>query len=142
MVDAIARMTHDGETLTLGELTDLLELAPPDAPVEFRGSGLDGCTPSGFCSWRGIYADLALKPDANHARTVGDLLSMCREADGATYEGYKGGQYEMDRYTPVWVDEYGDWTPDRGLKAVRPLLRDGAVVKVLLVVESWAVEDE
>lgn len=60
MVDALSRAAHDGETLSLGELIDQLEHAPPDAPVEFRGPGLDGCVPDGFDSWRGIYADLAL----------------------------------------------------------------------------------
>lgn len=121
-------------TLTLGQLTARLTGVPDDVPVEFRGSGLDGLTPGRFIAWRGVYADLALEPkDPEGPPTLaGDLLARCRLADGALFQGYKGGDYRMDVRTPVWVDFHGEvhhW----GIADVRPLLRDGRIIKVRIV---------
>lgn len=30
--------------------------------------------------------------------------------DGATHEGYKGGDFKMSLRTPIWVANYGDAT--------------------------------
>jgi hypothetical protein len=41
---------------------------------------------------------------------VGDLLAAARVvADGGHLEGYKGGIYKMDRDSPLWADEWGDY---------------------------------
>lgn len=32
---------------------------------------------------------------------------MCRDAIGAEFTGYKGGEYYMDGQTPLWVSEHG-----------------------------------
>jgi hypothetical protein len=35
-------------------------------------------------------------------------LKLCEEADGKTFTGYKGGDYHMDRSTPVWVANHNE----------------------------------
>jgi hypothetical protein len=124
-----------GLTMTLGQLADHLEQAPGslDLPVEFRGCGLDGHAPHAIDSWRGNYADLALEPAEGIRHTVNELLALLHGADGDEFQGYKGGTFTMNRDTPVWVDAYGEYTADRGIRAVRPLLRGGQPVAVLLV---------
>jgi hypothetical protein len=32
---------------------------------------------------------------------------MCRAAIGEVFEGYKGGDFQMGRNTPVWLASYG-----------------------------------
>ena len=88
--------------MTLGEIIDTLEQMPTDVPVKYS----DGNIPGSFESWRGIYAVLTLTPDGDGI-TAGELLKMAIKADGGTFEGYKGGEYIMNRKTPVWADDYG-----------------------------------
>lgn len=38
--------------------------------------------------------------------TVADLIEALNLADGARFEGYKGGQYTMHAYSDLWVSEY------------------------------------
>ena len=64
--------------------------------------------PLGFSnphSYRGIYNDLAFEPTANVA--VGAMLADARSALGATYEGWKGGDYRMKGWTDCWLSEEG-----------------------------------
>lgn len=99
--------------MTLGQIIDALRLCDPAALVEYRGH-IDGPAPVGLDSWRGIYAQLALGyvTDYNEHEeilTVADLLANCEAADGATFGGWKGGDYKMNRDTPVWVSNRGDY---------------------------------
>ena len=82
----------------LGHLIDFLETMDPNLIVK-DGFG----SPH---SDRGSYDELAFTPEAE-AR-IGDMLDYARQADGSTYEGWKGGDYTMDRDTPVYIGEYGD----------------------------------
>ena len=36
------------------------------------------------------------------------VLAMCKGAMGEVFQGYKGGDYQMGRNTPVWIANYGD----------------------------------
>lgn len=68
-------------------------------------------------SYRGFYYDLAFEPLAD--TTVGAMLDCARSALGATYEGWKGGEYTMGEYTSCWVAEEGNsWTS----QSIGPLL--------------------
>jgi hypothetical protein len=40
--------------------------------------------------------------------TVADLIAALDLADGAVFEGYKGGQFAMDSGSDVWVSQYGN----------------------------------
>lgn len=95
--------------MRLGDLIDTLEQFDPTLPVIFS----DGSHPLRLASWRGVYAELSLEPVKYEGDvalgTVGELLKEARRADGATFQGYKGGDYRMSRDTPVWADAYGEY---------------------------------
>jgi|SRR5690242_6489995 len=84
--------------LTLGKLIEALKLADPKKVVQ-KGFARPG-------SWRGVYEELAFEPAQNV--TVESMLKHAEAALGATFEGYKGGEYTMNEYTPVHISEYGE----------------------------------
>jgi hypothetical protein len=87
-----------GSHLSLGGLIARLEQEDPAQVL-----------PIGFAephSYRGYYEQLAFEPRRNIR--VGDVLSAARSALGATYEGYKGGDYTMDEHTDCWISNYGE----------------------------------
>ncbi|MFM9616804.1 hypothetical protein ACKI14_02440 [Streptomyces turgidiscabies] len=83
--------------MTLAELITALEAADPNRVV-----------PHGFTnphSYRGYYHELAFEPAANV--TVSDMLEDARLALGATYQGWKGGDFTMSDTTECWLSEEG-----------------------------------
>jgi hypothetical protein len=58
-------------------------------------------------SYRGYYDDVAFEP-AGEKMKVCDLIAICKSAIGKTFEGWKGGSFEMDETTPVWIAERGE----------------------------------
>lgn len=84
--------------MTLDELIARLERADPEKvlPIGFHNPH----------SYRGDYSQLAFEPAANVK--VADMLSDARRALGATYEGWKGGDYKMDGYVDVHLNYEGD----------------------------------
>lgn len=83
---------------TLKDLIAWLEAQDPELIVK------DGF--SNPHSDRGSYDELAFHPEAE-AR-IGDMLKHARSAVGATFTGWKGGEFKMDLWTPVYIGEYGD----------------------------------
>lgn len=71
----------------------MTKLAEPSAPFEsdFFGTYTPGST------------EVQIKEDP----TVGDLIEALNLASGATFEGYKGGQFTMHEDSDIWVSEYG-----------------------------------
>lgn len=58
-------------------------------------------------SYRGYYDQVAFCLTTNIS--VGKMLNEARSALGATYQGWKGGDYTMSGYTECWlVAERGD----------------------------------
>lgn len=91
--------------MTLEGLIETLEgLSDSTAIVMMQGRNIGG-----LVSYRGYYEQLALTPDGpvygSEPRTVGSLLTECREAIGKTFQGYKGGDFVMGKMTPVWAAE-------------------------------------
>lgn len=81
----------------LNDLIEFLEERDPGTPV-----------PLGFDnphSYRGYYDELAFEPKEN--TTIGDMLACAKQAVGSTYGGYKGGEFTMDEYSPVWLAKRG-----------------------------------
>ncbi len=100
--------------LSLGTIIELLERCNADAEVRFDFCNL---VPAGIYSYRGFYNHLAVGHKEWHAVKVSEFLTALRDANGKTFEGYKGGDYTMHDQTPVWVALYGQ-TTDTGITGV------------------------
>lgn len=77
--------------------------------------------PIGFAnphSYRGDYADLAFEPVRDIS--VDEVLAAARSALGATFEGYKGGEFTMAEHTDCWISMHGE----SGDNKIGPLLLD------------------
>lgn len=99
--------------LTIEELiSEIKEKAPSARTVEaVCVEPLDGDKrPIGWAgevmSYRGYYDELAIDIEAE-PRTSCELVGDLQDAIGKTFTGYKGGEYEMCKHTPVWVSRYG-----------------------------------
>jgi len=107
--------------LTLGEIIDKLEkcgLKHGDED-EHKEVVFDfaSAIPTNLDSWRGSYSELALgfklsgydNEDDHFAETTAEtLLSELKGAIGKEYTGWKGGEFTMNRDTPVWVSNQGN----------------------------------
>lgn len=89
--------------LTLGELRRELAAAPASNAVLIDRYG---AAPAAMASYRGYYDHVAIETSCLRT-TVGAYLAVVDTALKATFEGYKGGSYEMGTDTPVWVSEWG-----------------------------------
>lgn len=114
------------DQLTLGEL--ILKLEPivekqkerkDEAEVKYDFEYL---FPTSIDSWRGSYDELALNFEIEgNCMKVTDFLKMLKEALGKEFTGYKGGEFYMNKNTPVWVANYGN----SGNTAVIDVVDDG-----------------
>jgi hypothetical protein len=103
-------------TWTLKELTKALASEPVGNTVALMFTTQHI---TGLASWRGRYDEMSIEfSDWGKPMTVGELLAQARAADGGIFEGYKGGDYQMHEWTPVWVCEHGD-ADERGLLGIR-----------------------
>lgn len=103
--------------MTLAELIAALEAENPAKVL-----------PHGFTrphSYRGDYMDLSFEPASNI--TVAAMLADARSALGATFHGYKGGEYEMREYTDCWLAEYGRCGETIGPLLLKLMLANGTV---------------
>lgn len=57
-------------------------------------------------SYRGYYSDLSFEPEEG-LMSRHELLIMLKECMGEIFHGYKGGEFQMGRNTPLWIAEYG-----------------------------------
>ena len=89
--------------MRLGKLTELIAAAPRSLPVVFDSD----LPPGDLASYRGYYSNLAIEPAGEVPVTVAEFGAKLRAAHGATFKGYKGGDFEMDADTPVWAATYG-----------------------------------
>ena len=110
-------------TMELGELLDALKSLDRDHSVRF---GFGYFTPDGIDSYRGYYDHLALGYTEQKAATVGELSDLLSSAVGKKFTGYKGGEFTMDRDTPVWVANYSE-CPSTAILAVEQM-RDSSLV--------------
>jgi len=84
--------------MTLGALIEWLEGQDQDMIVR------DGF--SSAHSDRGDYSELAFTP--KEETTIKDMLAHARGALGATFQGWKGGDFTMEEYTSVYLGNYGE----------------------------------
>lgn len=110
--------------MILAELITALEAADPDHVVRH-----------GFTnphSYRGYYDELAFEPASNV--TVADMLDDARNALGATYEGWKGGDFTMRGHTDCWLSEEGSASGDTISALLLQLMLTSATAEDLLPV--------
>jgi hypothetical protein len=84
--------------MTLGQLIETLEKVADKSQAVKLGFGRPH-------SYRGYYDQLAFEPKENV--TVAEMLKDAKESLGETFMGYKGGYFTMDKYTDVWLANYG-----------------------------------
>lgn len=93
--------------MTLGELIDQLKkVKDKTKPVKIQPGDRN---PDGFDSWRGSYDELALGYGGNQPVTVKELIKQAKAANGKTFCGWKGGEFEMSLHTEVWIDNPGEY---------------------------------
>lgn len=56
-------------------------------------------------SYRGYYSDLAFEVEVE--RNIREVLSDAKYALDSEFTGYKGGEFIMDKDTPIWLSNYG-----------------------------------
>lgn len=97
-----AKLKH----MALGDMIDGLDGLglPGDTRVVFDF----GSEPCGIGSYRGYYDDLAIEWTDGLHFNLADLVRVLSYSVGKTYQGYKGGSYQMDRHTRMWASQYGE----------------------------------
>jgi hypothetical protein len=90
--------------MTLGELIAALKRKDQDAPVTF---GFGWNNPKGVDSYRGYYEDLAIGYSRDDC-SVSQLVAILEIANGKTFTGWKGGEYDMDDDTAMWAANPGE----------------------------------
>lgn len=83
--------------MTLGGLIDRLASMPPETMM----AGLENPH-----SYRGYYIDLSFE-NAGKQMPASEVLAIARGCMGEVFEGYKGGDFQMGRLTPIWLAAYG-----------------------------------
>lgn len=92
----------DVRIFNLGTLIADLGVVTPNAQVTIEGTY--GKSPSYPHSYRGIHEDLAFEPSGDTI-TASEFLVLIGSALG-TMDGYKGGEYNVNMRTTVWVAEH------------------------------------
>ncbi len=124
--------------MRLGFLIRELAALDQNAMVHFRACGQisgvpDGGNPGEFRSYRGYYDRLALG-SGPRAKTVGELLGAARDAVGAPFDGYKGGEFTMDENTALYA---ANWGESYGDQIVGVEKRGRAVLLLVAHAEEW-----
>lgn len=93
----------DYNQMTLGELIEKLDEFPAHKQISFIKSEYEETYyPCGTSSYKGYYDEIAV----NYSSTeidVGAFQRLLKQALYKTFHGYKGGEYKMSPYTPVWA---------------------------------------
>jgi len=82
-------------------LHELIEELSKHDPAKAVPNGFDGPH-----SYRGYYDELAFEPCGE--TTVRAMLAVAQSAIGASYTGWKGGEFTMNDWTPVHLAFEGD----------------------------------
>lgn len=99
-----------GSEYNLGDLIDDLEPYKEDfLQVEFE----DGSKPVDFDSWRGSYCELMLTYSQEGSMDSYSFYRKAFNTNGSMFTGYKGGDFIMDRLTPIHKDCYGGASGDK-----------------------------
>jgi hypothetical protein len=100
MIDGLSNQwqkERSDSQMTLGELIDTMAAIPTETEIEGFGEPH---------SYRGYYCDLAFEKIEGKI-TASQAHEIARACMGEIFEGYKGGDFQMGRNTPVWIANYG-----------------------------------
>ena len=116
--------------LTFGGLIDALKNAPPDTIVDERIKGIgswrgsyievaiytdepgtyaERCGFTDYANYEDKYAEWEKENVVSHSelpRTAGELASLLESLLGLDFVGYKGGNFKIERYKPLWLTAY------------------------------------
>lgn len=130
LFNAISKSAADERSnyhVCLGGLIDALAEVPPQTNVWFS----DGQCPKEFMSYRGYYSDLSISSSGSHT-TASELLKKAKDALGQGFMGYKGGDFIMDRKTPIWQSEYGSAS---GVAVIATAYDDGNLILITKLID-------
>lgn len=100
----------NSDQLTLGELISKVERIAnnmEEDPLVYYDFG--GFSTSDIASWRGSYGELALNYTKDSDIRASGFLELLRSAIGQRFYGYKGGTFQMNEDTPIWVSNWGQY---------------------------------
>lgn len=113
--------------MTLGEIIDRMKeihAAPTDAWLGNDGErsvyiDWNSLVPGGFHSYRGYYDHLSISFKSGYPPPKISAFIKALEGEvGAVHGGWKGGEFTMDRDTPVWIADTGT-APGWGVASIR-----------------------
>lgn len=93
--------------MRLGNFIKQLEAQPPKNIVILKLSTGVRKDWGELSSYRGYYDELAIQSGSKAVR-VEEALLNARAALNSTFTGYKGGDFKMFEFTPIWISEYGE----------------------------------
>ena len=114
-------------TLTLGQLINKLTPIQQESPEILVSYDFVSLFPTLIDSWRGDYSQLALNYGFGTHLNTTEFLSLLESANGASFTGYKGGDFFMNYHTPVWVANCGE----SGFTGILDIVSDGYDVKII-----------
>lgn len=85
-----------------------------------------------FCSYRGYYSELCVAPSVGRKMTACEFYNVLANQIGQTYEGYKGGEYEMAEDTELYLATYG-----RTGERIVGIEQDGNTLSFVTEEETW-----
>lgn len=92
------RQERSATQMTLIQLIEAIKKFNPERRIKSLGNPH---------SYRGYYSDLSFEFQKG-TQSCGDFLLMLKQnCLGATFTGYKGGDFYMDEDTPLWIAKYG-----------------------------------
>lgn len=105
MVDSMNKVSKEtsAREYSLGKfIKDLKELDQDKLIYVEEDIGCDGLD-----SWRGSYCELSMQYEYKKS-TVGEVLKDAERTLDSTLTGYKGGDFLMDKRTPIHIANYGE----------------------------------
>ncbi len=130
--------------LSVGEFVLMLENLEDQKAWIFIDLGSMTGNPTEFDSFRGYYDELALGVNLDYGNycTVEDLLLKAKAVIGKEFSGWKGGEYIMNKNTPLWVDNPGNCS-NAMITGIKPRRwsGEGEIMWYLIEIKSSEGED-
>lgn len=100
----------ESKQISLGKLIEIIEKLLGSNKVDGDSSvyfDFADYSPTGLSSWRGIYSELAITYGYKEVAVVIDFLTQLKQSIDKVFNGWKGGDFKMNKDTPIWVANPG-----------------------------------